>query len=512
MIWHYFPIGMRFPVADFSEQTRRACWKVAFSAAFASDVSQTGLYEACESFDPVTQSPVYICIICYVGIKQSRAAGEKLHSLDALMTRLCLYKPLVQANDLESFGPYPILGEIDATNAIRPNEAGAAFIPTETPEPMKPSEGFRILIAPDSMKGVCDAERFSRVLGTAAADHGFRVQRMPVADGGEGTVRSLVAGTNGRYDTVVCEDLNGERVNMLVGVIPGPVAVIEAADAVGLSHKTKHIPPIEHRSSFGVGMLIRKTLDLGYRKIWIGLGGSLTADLGLGALHALGVRFTGTDGEEIIPCPETLSKIMNIDRTGLDPRIAQTELILLYDVAAPLLGENGTLKVLGTQNGAKPEQIDAWEREFTRLVPVIGGDPLLPGSGAAGGLGFALMSVGGTLQKGTDRVSDSIGIESALREADFVITGGGSFDLQSIRFEKASAAVVERFSNADRPGCLIVGRLGLDSASLLRDHPKLKSVVVCPVEEEPYEEAVRGAFERSILPMIGKDVANTGKM
>lgn len=510
MIWHYFPIGMRFPVSDFSEETKRACWKTAFSAVFASDATQTGLYEACESYDPITQSPVYICIVCYVGIKQSRAAGETLHVLDALMTRLCLYKPLVQANDLESFGPYPILGEIDANGTIRPNEAGAPFILTETPVPMQVSKGFRILIAPDSMKDVCDAERLSRVIGTAAADCGLRVQRMPVADGGEGTVRALVAGTNGRYDTVTCEDLNGDRVKMTVGVIPGPVAVIEAADAVGFSRRAAHTPPIERRSSFGVGMLIRKTLDLGYRRIWIGLGGSLTVDLGLGALHALGVRFTDADGEEISPCPETLSAIGKIDRTGLDPRIAQTELTILYDVTAPLLGQDGALSVFGPQKGAEPAQIDAWEHEFARLASVIGGDPHAPGSGAAGGLGFALASIGGRLAKGSDAVLDRIGIGPAIREADFVITGEGSFDKQSIHYEKAPAAVLERLSDADRPGCLFVGRQGIDSSTLLREYPKLKGVAVCPIGDEPFDETIRAAFAKSVLPMIRKDVANIG--
>lgn len=510
MIWHYFPIGMRFPVSDFSNETKRACWKEALSAAFASDATQTGLYEACESFDTITQSPVYICIVCYVGIKQSRAAGETLHALDALMTRLCLFKPLIQANDLESFGPYPILGEIDANGAIRPNEAGAAFIPSEPPDPMKSAEGFRILIVPDSMEGVGDAERISRVIGTAASDHGFRIQRLPIADGGRGTVRSLVIGVGGRYETVTCEDLNGDPVKMPVGVIPGPIAVIEAAAPLGFSHKTEPAQPIERRSSIGVGALIRKTLDLGYRKIWIALGGALTVDMGLGALHALGVRFTDADGGAVIPCPETLSKIENIDRTGLDPRIAQTELTLLYDIAAPMFGDTGALKIIDPRNGAVPEQIETWECQFARIAPMIGGDPYVPGSGAAGGLGFALASLGGRLVKGTDAILDRIGIGAAIREADFVITGERCFDAHSIRFEKASAAVLERLSDADRPGCLFVETLGLDSASLLRDYPKLKGVAACRIVEETFEETVRAAFEKSVLPMIGKDVANMG--
>ena len=508
MIWHYFPIGMRFPVADFSDETKRSCWKNALSAVFASDPTGTGLYEACESFDPISQSPVYICIVCYVGIKQSRAAGEKLYSLDRLLTRLCLHKPFMQANDLESFGPYPILGEIDPQGRILPNETGAAFIPSEPPVPTPQSDGFQILIAPDSMKGVCGAERLTRLLGTEAADRGLRVRRMPVADGGEGTVRALVAGTGGRYEMVSCESLNGERKSMLVGVIPGSVAVIETADAVGFALKTEQTPSIEYRSSFGVGMLIRKALDLGYRKIWVGLGGSLTVDLGLGALSALGVRFADADGETVSPCPAEFTRIAGVDRTDLDPRITQSELTLLYDVAAPLLGDAGALKTFGPQKGASADQIGQWEREFARIAAMLGGDPDTPGSGAAGGLGFALASVGGTLQSGAEKILDRIGIAYAIREADFVITGEGSFDAQSVRFGKAPAAVMERFSEADRPGCLFVGKLGFDPDTLMREHPKLKGAVVCPSGDEPYEESVRKAFEDAVLPMIGKDVAN----
>lgn len=492
MIWHYFPIGMRFPVVDFSDETRRACWKIALSAAFASDASKTGLYEACETYDPISQSPVYICIICYGGIKQSRAAGETLHSLDALMTRLCLLKPLVQANDLESFGPYPILAEIDSQGTIRPNENGAAFIPTEATVPMRQSEGFRILIAPDSMNGI-GAEQVSRVIGTAAADHRFRVRRLSIASGGKGTVRALVAGCGGRYETVACEDGNGERKQMLVGILPGFEAVIEAADAAGDSHETEQTPPNEKRSSFGVGMLIRKTMDLGYRKIRIALGDAASTDLGLGALSALGVRFTDSEGNSVTPCPETLPMIKHVDRTELDPRVALTELTLLYDTDVSLIDAEG----IGDCGS---------DRNLT--ASLLGGDPTAPGSGAGGGLGFALASVGGKLHAGTEMILDRIGIGPAIREADFVIVGDDCFNAHSIRSGRASAAVTERLSDADRPGCLFVRALGTDPDKLLKDFPKLKGVVTCDADEESYDVSILRAFDRSILPMIGKDIAN----
>ena len=508
MIWHYFPIGMRFPVTDFSEQTRRACWEIALSAAFASDARETGLYEACETYDPGTLGPVYTCIICYPDVRQSRAAGKTMQALDRLMTRLCLHDPLVQANYLESFGPYPVLAEIDAEGVVRPNENGEAFLPTGPIEPMQPSKGRTLLLAPDSMKNVCDAEKLTRIVGTAAADHGLRVRRMPIADGGEGTVRALVDGTNGRYESAACEDLNGERVRMTIGVIPGPVAVIEAADAVGFLRKNENTPPIGRRSSRGVGLLIRKALDLGYRELWIGLGGSLTVDLGLGALDALGVRFLDAEGAAVDPCPDTFSGIEQIDRTDADPRLAKCRIVLLSDVTAPLLGPEGALRVFGPQKGATDEQIEQWETQFKRLSALLGGDPEAPGSGAAGGLGFALASIGGTSVCGADRILDQIGISFALREADFVITGEGSFDMQSVRFRKAPVALLERLSESGRPGCLLIGKCGVAEEEILKEYPNLKRIVACPAGETPYADALTGAFEGTVLPLIGKDIAN----
>ena len=505
MIWHYFPIGMRFPVEDFSDRTKRACWQIALSAVFAADVRNTGLYEACESYDPVASSPVYTCIVCYVGIKQSRAAGEKLHALDALMTQLCLCNPLVQANYLENFGPYPILAQIDGDGAIHPNEIGAAFIPTGSITPMTTVSGLKILIAPDFANGACDAERLSRVLGTAAVKRGFRVRRMPVADGGAGTVRALITGTGGRFETVSCEDQNGERANVTVGVLPGPVAVIESADAFGNGRRNDSTPSTERRSDFCVGSLIRKVLDLGYRKIWVGVGGANTDDLGLGALSALGVRFLNVEGDTVAPLPETLFEIVRIDRSELDPRIAQTELTLLYDAKTTLLGENGLLHTMEEGDRLPQDRIESSEKVFSHVAQLLGGDPNAPGSGAGGGLGFALAAIGGTLQNGAAEIPDRIGFAHASREADFIIMGSDGFDGQSAR-RANTAFVTDLLSDADRPGCLLTGQP--DADALLQANPNLKGVAVCPAGEASYELVVTDAFERQILPMIGKDTVN----
>ncbi|MBQ4423269.1 MAG: glycerate kinase [Clostridia bacterium] len=261
MIWHYFPIGMRFPVPDFSDETKRACWKIALSAAFASDAGGTTLYEAVDPFDAGSQSAVYTCIVCYVPIKQSRLAGKTMHALDGLMSRLCVHNPLVQANYLESFGPYPILGEIRTSGTVIPSESGAAFLPEGPVEPMRKNDGWELLLA-------CDDETRSRELAVAAAENGYRVRRLLTADGGEGTVRALVSGTNGRYETISVTDASGNRHSRTIGVIPGKTAVLETAcenDA---------------EPSCTEGDRIRAVLDLGYRRLLIASGDAQPCDFG----------------------------------------------------------------------------------------------------------------------------------------------------------------------------------------------------------------------------------------
>ena len=268
---------------------------------------------------------------------------------------------------------------------------------------------------------------------------------------------------------------------MTVGVIPGHIAVLESEDAVGRSLLSEKTPLPSERSSACVGELIRKTLDLGFRKIWIGLGESPVADLGLGALYALGVRFCDADGQEVVPCNASVQRIAKIDRSGLDPRLQATELVALCASRATL-----------------PEET---------AVSALGGDPHAPGSGAAGGLGFALSLIGGTSVCGADRIMERIGLGSAVRESDFVITAGKGPGADG-SFCDATEAVLERLSEGSRSGCLLVADAEADTEAILRAHPELKGVAVCPPKDEPYAEAVVRAFSGTVLPMIGKGVVN----
>ena len=257
MIWQYFPVGLRFPVRDFSDETKRACWETALSALIAADATGVTLYDAQQTYDVGSGSPVYLCIACYYGIKQARACSKKLFDMDDLLIRLCRSAPFFQANALESFGPYPILGKIEQDGAVSFTEAGETVLKGVVPKPHNRQSGMHILLVSDADEAEDSAERCTRTLGIAAAKAGLSVSRTFIADGGFGTLRALVAAKNGRYESVTVTDAAGERRDAVIGVLPGSVAVLEAA---GRDMKT-------------VAELIKKTLDLGYRKIDLAAAG-----------------------------------------------------------------------------------------------------------------------------------------------------------------------------------------------------------------------------------------------
>jgi hypothetical protein len=254
MIWQYFPVGFRFPVRDFSDETRRACWETTLSALYSADPKGLTLYDAQQTYDAGTAGPVYICIACYYGIKQARANAKKLFAMDDLLIRLCRNTPFMQANALESFGPYPLLGKIEDDNTLTVTEAGEAVLKGVEKKPLMPRKGLKLLIVSDENETEGSAEACTRAIGAEAVTQGFIVQRTVIADGGYGTVRALVGALNGRYESVTVSDANGERRSDVIGILPGPIAVTEAAG----------------RDTATVGALLQKALDLGYRKILLG--------------------------------------------------------------------------------------------------------------------------------------------------------------------------------------------------------------------------------------------------
>ncbi len=329
---------------------------------------------------------------------------------------------------------------------------------------------MKIVVAPDSFKeslsAVLVAEAIERGVRRAAPD--CRVEKIPVADGGEGTVEVLVGATGGGFvKETVTGPLGGAVVASygILGHRSPKTAVIEMAAASGLP-----LVPSEKRNpllatTYGTGELIRSALDRGAREIVIGIGGSATVDGGAGMAQALGARLLDSEGRDLPFGGGALGQLTRIDMSRLDTRIASTKIEVACDVQNPLAGETGAAHVYGPQKGATPEMVLALDANLAHFAEIVARDlgvriADMPGAGAAGGLGGGLVAfLGAHLRPGFDIVADIVRLDERLCGADLVITGEGRMDGQSI-FGKAPVGVAGRAKKSGVPVVAIVGSLG----------------------------------------------------
>ena len=299
---------------------------------------------------------------------------------------------------------------------------------------------MKVVIAPDSFKESLTAKQVSEAIkaGLARVWHNAEFVTVPVADGGEGTVQSLIDATQGeQVFTTVFDPLNKE-VQAFYGILgDGETAVIEMAEASGL-----HLVPAEDRdpkltSSFGTGQLIKHALDHGMQRLIIGLGGSATNDGGVGMLTALGVKFLDESGNAIATNGGGLINLASIDTSGLDVRLAQCEILVACDVDNPLCGEKGASATFGPQKGATTTDISVLDnalRKFGELTEQVTGKHVLTreGAGAAGGMGAALLGyTSARLQPGIEIVLETVKLADHVADADIVFTGEGRIDHQT---------------------------------------------------------------------------------
>ncbi len=287
---------------------------------------------------------------------------------------------------------------------------------------------MKIVVAMDSFKGSLSSARANEAVCKAAGELRFSCKAFSVADGGEGTVDALCSEF---YEAEVLGPL-GEKIKARYGVM-GNTAVIEAAQAVGLTLLFEKERDPMNTTTYGVGELIKDAVNRGYRKLIIGIGGTCTNDGGSGLLSALGCRFTDKAGKDIALGAKGLEKLKAVDASGIMPEIKECELLVACDVDNPLCGENGCSRVFAPQKGAKEEDILLMDKWLESYAGILGGNKDTPGAGAAGGLGFAFMYLGGKLRSGIDIVLSELNIEEHIRQADIVITGEGKIDSQSIR-------------------------------------------------------------------------------
>jgi len=299
---------------------------------------------------------------------------------------------------------------------------------------------MRILIATDSFKGCLSSKDAGEAIGRGIlkANPDAEVKVVPISDGGEGLTQSLKQ----LCSEWVEKEVTGtefKKVTATYGINKeNKLAVIEMAAAAGLPLVKGEKEP-KKATTYGVGELIKDAISKGVRSFIIGIGGSATNDGGVGMLAALGYRFYDKTGAEISPTPLGIKELDKIDITGAHPTLKECEFTVACDVDIPLCGENGCSYIFAPQKGATPQDIadmDEWLQNYAELTKKVmpDTDPDYPGSGAAGGMGFALKSyLGATLKPGIDIVISALGLEKEISDADIIITGEGKIDSQTAR-------------------------------------------------------------------------------
>lgn len=357
---------------------------------------------------------------------------------------------------------------------------------------------MKIVIAPDSFKESLSAPEAATAIAAGFreifpdADYCLR----PLADGGEGTMQTLIAATAGRIVPVTVTGPLGAPVESFYGLCgDGRTAVVEMALASGLLL----VPPALRNplltTSRGTGELLHAALSSGAERIIVGIGGSATNDGGAGLLQALGMRLYDATGKEIGPGGGELARLAGIDARGLDPRLMEVSIDVACDVSNPLLGANGASAIYGPQKGATTKMITMLEENLCRYAKLLRRDlgaevATIPGAGAAGGIGAALLAIGGRLRPGIEIVMAAVRLEDELQDADLVITGEGRFDGQTTR-GKVPAGVARLAKRYNRPVIAIAGSLGAEG-------------------EEVHADGIAAVFSATLRPCTLEEALATG--
>ena len=328
----------------------------------------------------------------------------------------------------------------------------------------------QIIIASDSFKGSATSKEVGSYIakGIHSLYPEYQTHIFSIADGGEGTVEAVMEALPGEKVTLPVRGPLNETVQAMYGLIEqGQIAIIEMAQASGLTLVPEDKQNIMKATTFGTGQLILDAINRGVRKIYIGIGGSATNDGGMGMAQALGVKFLDGKDQALSGNAQNLKAIAQIDLTKMKVNPKTIEIIILSDVNNPLCGENGAAKVFGSQKGAKANQIkildEGLQHYAEKLKEVYNRDfASIPGAGAAGGLGAGLMAfLNATSKSGIDEILQLIEIEPAIQMADLVITGEGRIDGQSLS-GKAPIGIAKIAKRYNVPTIALVGSQSLD--------------------------------------------------
>lgn len=347
---------------------------------------------------------------------------------------------------------------------------------------------MNILIAPDSFKGSLSSLEVGTIMEKAFLDESssFKTNVIPMADGGEGTLETLIYATGGKKVKTIATGPLGEKVHTEYGVLGDQkTAIIEIASIAGLP-----MVPIEkrnpyHTTSYGIGEVIASAIEEGHRSFIIALGGSSTNDGGFGMLQSLGVTFYDEEGNSVGSFGKDLEIISKVDWSTLHPLVKDCTFHIASDVENPLCGETGASSVFGPQKGATKEQVKALDHQLFHFSQLLQDEKGINfrdamGAGAAGGLGFAFMHLNGTIESGAKLVAEASNLSTAIREADWILTGEGQSDHQT-SFGKLPSYIATIAKQHQTPVSLIAGSLGEGYQTLYEDFTSCHSIAIGPI-------------------------------
>jgi glycerate kinase len=348
---------------------------------------------------------------------------------------------------------------------------------------------MKFILSPDSFKDSMTAQKVTQVMKKAILDIDAEAEivELPVGDGGEGTLEILTYAAQGKLiDTTVTGPL-GEPVKAQFGISgDGTTAIVEMAQASGLQLVSQSFRNPLITTTYGTGELILQALDYPINTLIITIGGSATNDCGAGMLQAMGAKFLDSSNQPIRFGGEQLGLISKADFSDLDPRLKQVSMRVACDVTNPLIGPRGASHIFGPQKGATPAMVAVLDECLTHFANLIEGETGLrlhdvSGAGAAGGLGAALILCGGTLEPGIDLVLDVLCFDELVTGADYVLTGEGRIDNQTLG-GKVIAGIVQRSNKAGVPVIAFAGS-------------------VQPGYEKLYEEGLLATFSITSKPV-----------
>lgn len=367
---------------------------------------------------------------------------------------------------------------------------------------------MKITIAPDSFKGSLSASKATSIIKHAIrkVSPDTKLSLKPMADGGEGTLDTLLEVKAGKKIALNCKGPLGENITTYYGIIDGDTAVIEIAKICGLTTVPISKRNPELTTTYGVGEAINDAVNRGVSNIIIGLGGSATNDGGYGMLSALGVKGKDLDGNKLNFYAKDLYKLKQLDWSHFNQRLKNITITVANDVNNLLYGRNGASFIYGPQKGATVTQIKKldsalfnYAQEVTKYTE--NNHQFIAGAGAAGELGFGLKVIGAKLEPGAELIAKILDLETSIASSDWIITGEGKSDQQTL-YGKAPMFVSTLAKKYDKPIILISGSVDNSNEELIETFTAVFSILNRPITTEEAMDQARDLLYNHVIQII----------